>query len=78
MATRQKRISIQLKEETYNQLKEVSEKQGMSMSTLAMHMVAQNVQVYKQMYEMLSDPLKLAELSKAMGLQGKETLDEKE
>lgn len=62
------RISVQLKKEVYEELREIAEQQGIGMSTVAMQMITQNVKLYKQMYEMMSDPVKLGELSKAMGV----------
>jgi len=60
------RISMPLKEDVYNELKEMSEQSGTSMSAFAGQIVTQHIKAYKKLYETLSEPVKMAELLKAM------------
>ena len=65
------RISVPLREDTYNLLMQMSEEQGFSMSSLASQMITSVLQTHKKLYEsiqtMMSDPQKLADLQKLIG-----------
>lgn len=61
------RISIQLKAEVHEKLKKLADSQGTTMSSLVVQMVNQNVNILEQVNQALSDPVKLAEMSKVLG-----------
>lgn len=64
------RLSIPLRQDTYELLKEMSEQQGFSMGSLASQMINTVVHTHKRAHEaitnMMTDPAKLAELQKLM------------
>lgn len=65
---RKTRLSIPLRQDTYELLKQMSEEQGFSMASLASQMINTVLQTHKKLYEsietMMTDPQKFIELQK--------------
>ena len=59
-----KRVLIQLREDLYNQLKEMSHEYDVSMSKLCSQIISQHLNAHKKMYDLMTSPEMMMKLQK--------------